>query len=106
MRSGENVKRGGVTEYRSFRTGDGDRDRGTLNLMAGAGRGECLRSLDATVVTASELSNTCYGLPTADQVCESTVQCREWRVNPACPSKRTYPPTALIHKEIRSKCIS
>jgi hypothetical protein len=66
VRSGGNVKRGGVTEYRSFRTGDGDKDRGTLNLMASAGCGVRLRSLDATVVTASESSNTCCGLPTAD----------------------------------------
>ena len=28
-------------KYRSFRTGDGDRDRGTLNLMASVGRGVC-----------------------------------------------------------------
>jgi hypothetical protein len=28
--------------YRSFRTGDGDKERGTLNLMVSVGRGECL----------------------------------------------------------------
>jgi len=54
VRSKLNVGRGQVVRYRSFRTGDGDKDRGTLNLMAGVGSWCVLRIQDATGVTVLE----------------------------------------------------
>ena len=64
MRSKLDVGRGKAVRYRSLRTGDGDKDRGTLNLMASVGSWCLFRIQDATVVTVLESSTTCFGLPT------------------------------------------
>jgi len=51
VRSKLNVGRDKAVSYRSLRTGDGDKDRGTLNLMANVCSWGVLRIQDATVVT-------------------------------------------------------
>jgi hypothetical protein len=58
-------------KYRSFRTGDGDRDRGTLNLMVSVGRGVRSVVQDATksrTVTDPECQTTCVQFPTDGNV--------------------------------------
>ena len=81
-----------MTKYRSFRTGDGDKERGTLNLMASVGCGVCLR-----------FETRCgHGLGIMNHVFRSShgrfedgtgsierLSCRESRVYPACSLKRT-----------------